>query len=244
MKKVIALLLSSALILTAAGCSKESKEEDKKVTEVAFEAPDMSESTKQAIKYLKEKSPLFAKYMEVRTNLPLTFEVEVPSADGTGLAGIYVKDKDTVAVYAKDAAGNSSTTIYDGTDLWYIDDTAKVVYGRDDFPVSASESAVKSYLLEIDAMQVTDYTYASDEKELDGVLYKYESITAPDGTVSEYFFDKKTDELKVIVSGESKTYVTTISSKVSNDYFKIPSDYEEKDLSEYLEGSQDSTTAQ
>ncbi len=238
MKKVIALMLTCALILSAAGCNKKDDNKDKndgQVTQVAFDAPEIPDTTPEAIEHLKGQIPLFAKYLEKRRVYPLTYEVEVPSAEGTGVAGIYIKDKDTVAIYSKDAAGNSSTTIYDGTKMWYIDDTAKIAYVRKDYPSYAAENMVDSYLLKIDVNEAIANTYSSGEKEFEGTLYKYESISTPEGYFSEYYYDMNTGDLKIVVANGSVSYVTALSNDVTEDVFKIPSDYEEGDLMAYIE---------
>lgn len=250
MKKFLALLLSSAMILSLAGCNKD-KNEDKtdngteKVTDVAFAAPDMGESTKQSIEYLKGQVPLFAEYLETRTKFPLTYEVEVPSAEGTGFAGIYIKDKDTVSIVSRDALGNSSTTIYDDDELWYIEDATKTAYVRKDFPDGAAENAVKAYLLQIDYAEAVANTYTTGEKEYDGVLYKHETITSPEGYFSEYYYDMETGDLKIISASNAVSYVTALTNKVTNeDAFKIPADYAEGDLMKYMEETQNGTITQ
>lgn len=235
MKKILALLLSSALILTAAGCDK--KEDPANTTEVTntIVTPVMDDSTAIAVDYLKGQVPLFSAYLETRMSYPLAYEIEVVNENGTAYAGVYIKDEDSMAMYSKDVTGNSGRTIYDGDKLWYIEDATKTSYLKKDYPVESSKEIVASSLLRIDADSASSYTYETGEKELDGTMYKFESITTTDDIVSEYYFDMETGDLKVIVNGTQKTYVTTLENTVKEEPFEIPADYTEEDMQKYLD---------
>lgn len=235
MKKILALLLTSALILTAAGCNNDGEPEN--TTEITnnIESPVMDESTTMAVDYLKGQVPLFAAYLDIRMKYPLSYEIEVVNESGTAYAGVYIKDEDSMAMYSKDVTGNSGRTIYDGDKLWYIEDATKTNYLKKNYPVESSKEIVASSLLRIDVDSAISYTYETGEKELDGTTYKFESITTTDGIVSEYYFDMETGDLKVIVNGTQKTYVTTLENTVKEEPFEIPTDYTEEDMQKYLD---------
>ncbi len=249
MKKTITALLACVFILTAASCGNGEKKPEEStttsatanengvVTQVAIQADEQEDTTEQSIEYLKEKAPLFVKYLEVRMQYPLTYEIETETENGIASAGIYIKDKSKVSTYSSDGTGASSTTIYSDDKIYYIDDALKTYYVGD-VPVSASEEMVSNYLLTIDISSAMENAYNTDEKELDGVMYKYESIATPKGALTEYYYDMETEMLKYIVSNGNVNKVTALSNTVKEEAFELPSDYTESTMEEYFASAQ------
>lgn len=235
MKKFIAALLAGAMILSLAGCSGEGKDtsettENNKKEEVAFQLED---STPASVAFLNSQVPLFSKYLETRMKYPLTYEVEVTSANGVQTAGIYIFDKNTICNSSTDTNGNVSKTIYDGTKCYFISDADKIIY-YSDVSEAGSENIVANSLLKIDINDATSSTYTANEtKEYNGETYKYETITSGESTV-EYYFDEITDELAYVIAGENITKVTRLDNEKTPSVLELPEDYERKPLEEYL----------
>lgn len=243
MKKIIMSLLAAALVLTAAGCGNNDGEKDTTTTTtttagqqtaVAYQAPEAPDTTAEALEYLKGKIPLFAKYLETRRSFPLTYEVETRTADGVSTAGLYIKDKDTIAFTSADYTGASDNTIYDGTNMYYVVHHEKIVYVRNELPITTTTDVVESNLLKLDIWDVSSYKYDKGVKEFEGKTYNYESTTDSRGNVSEYYFNQETDELEIVVVDGTPTYITRIDNSVDDSVFEIPEDYEKGDLDAYL----------
>ncbi len=250
MKKISALLLTFALVLTAAGCNKENGENNPeettttKVTQVIAGDENYVDTSNETYAYLKDKAPLYAKFLEMRRSIPLTFEIEVETDNGTATAGIYIKDESKISTISADGTGASSVTIYNDDKIYYVDDNTKVVYVGD-VPITSSKSMVEANLLSIDIMTAMSYKYTSQEKELDGVVYKCEIIEGGENnTTTEYYFDAETEELRYIVANGRKNKITALNNKVNEDAFKIPSDYTESTMEELFGTNQNSTTTE
>ncbi len=234
MKKILSVLIASALILTAAGCGENKKPTGAttKVTETAFEA-QIVDTSNEAVAYLESVAPLFVEYLKVRRSVPLVYEIEVETETGIAKAGIYIKDESNISSYSQDEAGNSSTTIYSNDKIYYIDHTTKTIY-EDDVPVESSKEMVRLNLvpLDIESVSHTDYTSGSI-KEFNGAEYNYETIGSGEN-VAEYYYDVKTNELKYIVAGGVVNKITNLSNTVNEDAFVIPDDYTRGNMDEYL----------
>ncbi|MBQ7835436.1 MAG: hypothetical protein IJ385_06590 [Ruminiclostridium sp.] len=235
MKKIIAALLAGAMILSLAGCSGEDKDtsettENNKKEEVAFQSED---TTDESVKYLREEVPLFSKYLETRMKYPLTYEVEVTSANGVQTAGIYIFDKNTICNSTTDAHGNVTKTIYDGTKCYFISDVDKIIY-YSEVSEAGSENIVSTSLMKIHIEDAMNSSYTTGEtKEYNGETYKYETITSGE-TVAEYYFDEITDELAYVIAGGNITKVTRLDNEKTPSVLELPEDYERKPLEEYL----------
>lgn len=240
MKKIIAVLLTSALLLTAAGCGKEDEtknesSETTKVTQVAFQSPEEEDdTTAEAVEYLKTQVPLFSKYLETRMQLPLTYEVNIETPEGTQFVGMYAKDDSTLAHVVTGTDGSTETVIYTPEKLYYIIDADKTVYVSDYSEENAKE-AVSASMLRINADDAKNSRYISDYDYYNNVLYKHEIIYTDGYAESHYFYDEATDALKYIVTGDMVTEVVALSNEVDETKFEIPEDYAESDLNAYLE---------
>ncbi len=240
-KRTLSALLAAAMLVTAAGCKKDSeaestKKEEGKVTQVAFEAETV-DTTEESLEFLKTKVPLFAKYLETRMNYPLTFETEISTADGgTQFAGIYIRDEKSVALSSKLADGTSERTIYADGKLHYIIDADKTVY-TSDYSEDYAKDVVSSYLLTIDSMYARSLEYAAGTEDYMGTTYNFESVKDTLGNSTIYYFDTETDQLKYVIAGTSSNKVVTLNNEVNNEAFELPADYASADLNEYLTGA-------
>ena len=242
MKKIIMSLLAAAVVLTTTGCSNDGEKDttttttapEAQQTTVAYQAPETPDTTAEALEYLKGKIPLFVKYLETRRSFPLTYEVETRTADGVSTAGLYIKDKDTIAFTSADYTGASDNTIYDGTNMYYIVHHEKIAYIRNELPIETTTDVVENNLLKLDIWDVSSYKYDKGVKEFEGKTYNYEATIDSNGNASEYYFNQETDALEVVIAGGTPTYVTRIDNTVDDSIFEVPEDYEKGDLDEYL----------
>lgn len=245
MKKILALILTGALILTASACGKNEEtettetttasdsEQGNKKTQVAFQAPEIEDTTAEALEYLKTQVPLFSKYLETRMSVPLTFETEITTDKGTAFAGIYIRDDKTVCLSATDETGVSTKTLYLNNKLYYIVDADKAVYSTN-YSEENCKEMVEAYLLKISVDDAKACTYVSDYDYFEDTLYKHEIIySGSAGT--HYFYDENTDELKYIVTDTDVNKIITLNNEITESAFEIPDGYTESDLNEYLE---------
>ncbi|MBO5265889.1 MAG: hypothetical protein J6B08_01185 [Ruminiclostridium sp.] len=243
MKKILALLLTGALILTASACGKKEENETTttaaeseggKKTQVAFQAPEMEDTTAEAVEYLKDKVPLFSKYLETRMSIPLTFETEITSEKGTAFAGIYIRDDKTVCLSATDETGASTRTVYVDNKLYYIVDDDKAIYSTD-YSEEKCKEMVDAYLLKISIDDAKACSYVSDYDYYGDTLYKHEIIYSAQSVGTHYFYDEATDELKYVVTNTDESKILALNNEVTESAFEIPDGYTESDLNTYLE---------
>lgn len=239
MKKIIAALCTAALIISAAGCNGEKQEqttekgETHKVTEVVYDTPEEEDTTQEALDYLREKVPLYVKFMEKRMSLPLTFETKITEkGELLGTSGIYIRDDHTLATIATDAQGNTTRVIYTDGKAYQIDDNAKIVYYTD-YSEDSVKSLVSDYLIKIKLSDAEKCTYVDDYEELNGVVYKHEIIYQENGDPSNFYYDENTDEIRYVRTGEQISEILKLESTADESKFEIPSDYEQKDYAEY-----------
>jgi len=245
MKKLLLAFLTSALILTAAGCGEEKKEEtkndgsDKVSQSINFGGED---TTDEAVAYLKTVVPYFSKYLETRMEYPLTYEAEITTAEGTQFAGIYIRDESSMVISAVNLFGSESKTIYTADKMYSVDGVEKIIYSGD-YKEENSKRVVSANLLKIDVEQAKSCDYTSGEKTYNGVNYKHESISMGGATV-DYYFDMNTGDLKYVVSDGSETKVLVLENKVKESAFDLPEGYKEATLEEYYEKIQKELDAQ
>lgn len=245
MKKFTAALLAGAMILSLAGCSDKNGDEAETTTaktkqEVAYQVED---TTDESVAYLREQVPLFSRYLETRMQYPLTYEVEVTTADGVQTAGIYIFDKNTICNSSTDANGNLTRAIYDGTNCYLISDAEKVIYCST-VSEEGSENIVSTSLMKIRIDDAMNSTYTTGEtKEYNGETYKFETITSGE-TVAEYYFDEITDDLAYIVAGGNATKIVRLDNEKTPSVLELPEDYERKPLEDYLAQAAAEQTAQ
>lgn len=235
-KRIISAILACALVFAAAGCKNDEKNPETttngKKTEVAYQAPEEPDTTIEAVEYLRSQVPLFAKYLETRMNYPLTFETETTTDEGVFSTAIYILDENSLALTSVNADGVAEKTIYDGGMLYFVDGVEKIIYSADYTEENAAK-VVKSYLLKIDVNDVKGSAFETGAGEYEGTEYNTEKITTGDA-VTEYYFDKKTDELKYIVSAESVSKVTKLKNFADKTAFELPEGYTESTLEEYF----------
>lgn len=244
MKKLLALILTGALILTASACGKKEEgetttttaggEEGGKKTQVAFQAPEVEDTTLEALEYLKTKVPLFSKYLETRMSIPLTFETEITSDKGTAFAGIYIRDDKTVCLSSTDETGASTRTIYLDNKLYYIVDADKAIYSTD-YAEDKCKEMVEAYLLKISVDDAKACNYVSDYDYYGDTLYKHEIIYNSASVGTHYFYDENTDELKYVVTDTDESKIISLNNEITESAFELPEGYTESDLNTYLE---------
>ncbi len=243
MKKILSVLIASALILTASGCGNESGKETTtqkpESTQVIDMAGSVEDTTDETFEYLKEKAPLYANFLKIRKSIPLSFEIEVKTENGTATAGVYIKDETNISTISADGTGASSTTIYSDDKIYYIDDAAKIVY-EGSVPVDSTKTMVETNLLNVDIMTAMSFKYTTgEEKEIDGVAYKCETISGGENNTStDYLFDKETDEIRYIVVNGNANKITVLNNEVNEKAFEIPADYTKATMEEYFAANQ------
>lgn len=241
MKKIASIIAAAALILTAAGCNGENA--DTAETTTAAESTsgkvhsqvvygDEEDTTAEALDYLRDKIPLYVKFMEKRMQYPLTFETSISeSGESLGSAGIYIRDEQSMAVSATDASGNTTKVIYKDGMVYQIESSEKAVYSRD-YSVEGAKSLVSEYLIKIKKSDVEKCSFVDDYEDVDGVTYKHEIIYQADGSPTNYYYDENTDEIVFIRTGEQISKVEKLENAVDESVFEVPADYEMKDFSE------------
>ena len=243
MKKTAYILAAALLIGALSGCSgnktPDSTKENGKVTQVAVPEIQKNNTTNEALEYLRTQVPLFAKYVEKRNSIPLTYEVEITTEEGTQTASINIRNEKSVSFLATDVYGNHSGTIYTDNMCYVISEEEKTVYHS-----KVTEATCKE-LVTVNQMNisVTDahlFSYETDLDYYNDVLYKHEVINISPDEATHYYFDQQTDELVYIVTGNQVTKITRFQNEVNESAFEIPSDYKSVDLNEYVNGTIDS----
>lgn len=237
MKKIISIFITAALILSTAACGNNEdsskKDADGKVTQVAFGAPEEEDTTKEAIEYLNTQIPLFAKYLETRRGIPLTFKTEVNTPDTSEITEICIRDKDSVAVSATNSNGDVTRIVYMDKAMYYIDNDEKTIYVSESTK-EGIRGVVDSYRLNIKLEDAQMFNYESDTATYNDTSYKHEVIYSGSAP-AHYYYDEGTEELKYIVSGETETKVLVLENTVDEDIFELPAGYKKATYEEYIE---------
>lgn len=234
MKKFLTILAAGALLLAAAGCNTEEKPSDTsettqgsgKVTMVVFgedEEPE-EDTSEEALNYLRERIPLYTRYLETRRTIPLSFETAVTNEGARVKAGIYIKDEQTLALTATDEDGNLLRVVYRDGMAYEISETDRTVTYMKYSKKSAKE-LVKSYQIKLTLSDVEKCSYVDDYDELNGVMYKHEIIYDENSKPSNFYYDEETEVLRFIRIGEEINEVLTLSNEVTESMFEIPTDY-------------------
>lgn len=240
MKKIVLAIIASALVLATAACGTAEKTEETtkgtggKVTQVLYDTPQEEDTTEEAIEYLKTKIPLFAKYLETRRSIPLTFETEVTTPDTHEFTGIYIRDDKSIAVSAVDDFGNEFRMIYMDETVYFVNDEDKTIYSYESSE-EGIKNVVESYRLKIKLSDAESNSYVDDFDYYKDVLYKHEIIYSDRANPSHYFYDENTEELKYIVSGENETKVLALENTVKEEMFELPAGYKKADMQEYVD---------
>ncbi len=252
MRKVLSAFLI-AFILTAAGCGSNNAQETtesttapteetkgssgNKVTEIAYQSPEVEDTTEQALAVLQEHVPLYYDYLKIRMNMPVTVEAVVTYEDGTYLkSGIYVKDEYTGAITTETSDGRLTKVIYTKNMSYQVNENDKTVYYLENKEESAKRN-INAMLMTISTSDLNGCSFSQDTAEFEGVTYKHEVINnVISSDTSEYYFDQNTNELRYIISGNTVTRIDRADSIAADDsIFEIPSDYELILYDEYLE---------
>lgn len=254
MKKALSVFLI-AFILTAAGCGGNNQQETtegsttaaateetkgssgNRVTEIAYQSPEVEDTTEEALAILQEHVPLYYDYLKIRMNMPVTVEAVVTYADGTYLkSGIYVKDEYTGAITTETSDGRITKVIYTKNMGYQINENDKIVYYLENKEETAKRN-INAMLMTISLSDLNGCSFSQDTAEFEGVTYKHEAIT--NQTTSEntdYYFDADTNELKYIKTTDTVTKIDRADSIAADDsIFEIPSDYEMLSYNDYLE---------
>ena len=234
MKKFLAILTAGALLLAAAGCNTEEKPSDTsetakgdgKVTEIVFGESDQPEedTTEEALNYLRERIPLYTRYLETRRTIPLSFETAVTNEGARVEAGIYIKDEQTITLTAKDEDGNLLRVVYrDGMAYEISEADRTVTYMK--YSEDLAKALVESYRIKLSLSDVEKCSYVDDYDELNGVIYKHEIIYDEKSNPSNFYYDEETEALRFIRIGEEINEVLVLSNEVTESMFEIPTDY-------------------
>lgn len=237
MKKTAYILAAVLLIGALSGCSgnetPDSTKENGKVTQVVFQKPEEKDTTNEAIEYLRTQVPLFAKYVEKRNSIPLAYEVEVTTEEGTQTASVYIRDEKSISFLATDVDGNNSGTIYADKMCYVFSEKDNTLY-QSEVSNDTCKELVDSNMLKIDIDDAKEMAYAADTDYFNDVLYNHEVISSPGNPVTHYYFDQQTDELVYIVTGNQVTKITKFQNEVNESAFEIPTDLNVIDLNEYV----------
>lgn len=248
MKKFLSVFLI-AFILTAAGCGSGKTEETtanttaaeetgsgstNKVTQVAYQNPDMEDTTEEALALLEKEVPLFANYLKIRMNTPVTVEATVTAEDGSVIkSGIYIKDSLHAALISEAEDGSVMRVVYSGDMAYQIDENEKIVYYYNTKEENVRE-LIGSYLLKINLSDVEKCSFVQDYEDFEGVTYKHEIIYDANANPGNYYFDENTNEIRYIRIGENVTKFDKVESAINNEsVFEIPSDYKQVSFEEY-----------
>lgn len=248
MKKALSAFLI-AFILTAAGCGgnnpqgttenttapgETSGSSTSKVTQVVYQNPEMEDTTKEALAVLEKEVPLFANYLKIRMNAPVTVEATVTAEDGSTIkSGIYIKDDLHAALISEAADGSIMRVVYSGDMAYQIDESEKTVYYHNTKEENVRE-LIGSYLLKINLSDVEKCSFVQDYEDFQGVSYKHEIIYDENANPSNYYFDENTNEIRYIRIGENVTEFNKVENAVSDEsVFEIPADYKQVSFEEY-----------
>lgn len=234
MKKFLAILAAGALLLTMAGCNTEEKPSDTsettkgtgKVSQIVFgegEQPE-EDTTEEALDYLRERIPLYTRYLETRRTIPLSFETAVTNEGARVEAGIYIKDEQTLALTATDEDGNLIRVVYRDGMVYEVSEAERTV-GYMTYGTESAKDLVESYRIKLALSAVENCAYTSDSEELNGVTYKHETISDGTSNPSNFYFDAETEKLRFIRVGEEISEVTVLSNEVTESMFEIPTGY-------------------
>ena len=248
MKKVLSVFLI-AFILTAAGCGGKTEEttanttasteetsggSTNKVTQVAYQSPEEEDTTEEALALLEKEVPLFADYLKIRMNTPVTVEATVTAEDGSVIkSGIYIKDSLHAALISDAEDGSVMRVVYSGDMAYQIDENEKIVYYYNTKEENVRE-LIGSYLLKINLSDVEKCSFVQDYEDFEGVTYKHEIIYDANANPGNYYFDENTNEIRYIRIGENVTKFDKVESAINNEsVFEIPSDYKQVSFEEY-----------
>lgn len=255
MKKFIAIL-AMACILAVAGCGNtqntsdtasttapeesDGSESGKKVTQVAYAAPEREDTTEDTLKYLEQNSPQYYNYVKLRRSVPLVCEVKVTKDGSVWETGVYIKDENNFVNYVKNPDGSETRVVYKDGKTYQVESAEKVVYTfefSEDTIKEASENARMAKLYLDDYMSAS---FSNDTAEYNGKEYDRLSVVAASEegegsqTATEYYFDKTTGSLVYQIIGDTVTEMTRLESVTPDEsWFEVPSDYEQKTSEDY-----------
>ena len=249
MKKAVAILVLGAM-LAMSGCNSDKKKDESQTTTTAVsDADSTTKETKvtemaitmgtteivspEALDFISKAAPLYRKYIEKRMSIPLIMECKITNNEGTVLRSLYIKEDESVSTYAKNKDGSESDTIYSLNGCYFLDHTEKKAY-QFKYTDERAKEYMDAYKYSI-AMKdvVTISETGNGEAEYNGTSYKYEKLIDADGETT-YYFDKNTDDLKFIVSGDTTTEILKIeAAEPDNSHFTVPDGYEVIDFFEY-----------
>lgn len=253
MKKFLAILAAGALLLAMAGCNAEEKPADTskttkgdgKVTQIVFgdEEQPGEDTTEEALNYLRERIPLYTRYLETRRTIPLSFETAITNEGARVEAGIYIKDKQTIALTAKDEDGNLIRVVYrDGMAYEISEADRTVTYMK--YKDELIKELVESYRIKLKLSDVEKCSYVDDYDELNGVMYKHEIIYDENSKPSNFYYDEETEKLRFIRIGEEISEVVVLSNEVTESAFEIPTGYTMVDYDAERAAQQSSLSAE
>lgn len=253
MKKFLAILAAGALLLAAAGCGTEEKPSDTsettkgsgKVTQIVFgeEGQPEEDTSEEALNYLRERIPLYTRYLETRRSIPLSYETAITGEGARVEAGIYIKDEQTIALTAKDEDGNLLRVVYrDGMAYEISEADHTVTYMK--YSLDLIKELVASYRIKLSLSDVEKCSYVDDYDELNGVTYKHEIIYDESGNPSNFYYDEETEALRFIRVGEEISEVLVLSNEVTESMFEIPTGYTMVDYDAELAAQQSSYAAE
>lgn len=212
-----------------------------KKSEVVYTAEE-NDTTQMSLDYLRERVPLYTKYMEKHAKMPMTLVSEINDANGKTTTGIYVKDETHMVVNSIKPDGSETRIVYIQDKTYQVEPENKVIYVFNSGEDSVKES-VRKTLANINISDAAQATYNCDTGTYENVTYNRESIKFEDFS-SEFYFDTETDDLVYVVQKNSVTKIVRFENNFTNDELLVlPEEYETKTFGELQQRYKDEREA-
>lgn len=259
MKKFLSIILA-AMVMTAAGCSKDtddaaattttaaqgdaaadnSADSDDSAADADVETTSvLTEETTAFIETLKANAPIYADYMYESGQVPVRNGFTY-SADlyGTGTPSevvmeVYMTSLDKIAVKTSTDGVASDIIMKDNT--YYIvsaaEKTAITMALNEEEAAEMADSMASSMTPAFDAATAT---YETGTEEYNGTEYLFEKINTAEAGQIIVYADKDTKEIKYLVSGGIAMEMTFFDHNVDESVYEVPADYTITDMSALL----------
>ena len=206
------------------------------VTAVVYEVEQEPDTTIDSILYLEDVCPLFAKYLNKRTGIPISL-YSVTETNGERYEyGLILKDTETMAEYSVNSNGYKSRVIYDSTKAYEIDENERMVYYTN-MDNDYLKSLVSGSIMKVPIDQVQTTQFSQETEVFKGTEYDKVTLTPEEGEQSFYYFDKATGDIKYIVTGDSVTEINVLINDIYDEsLFNIPTDYDTMSYDDYIAG--------
>lgn len=254
MKKFLSIILA-AMVMTAAGCSKEADDSAETTTTAAQNeaAADvettsiLTEETSAFIEALKDKAPIYADYMYESCQVPVRNGFTY-SADlyGTGTSSVitmevYMSALDKMAIKTSTDGVASDIIMKDNT-YYILSDAEKTAITMALSEEEAAEMADTMASSMTPAFDAAAATYETGTEEYNGTEYLFEKINTAEAGEIIVYADKDTKEIKYLVSGGIAMEMTFFDHSIDESVYEVPADYTITDMAALMGALEDSST--